>query len=153
MTKLTKILLGAAAVAVVGTVVAVVEKKKHDEKYVEVAKTEDKEEDKSLLKKIKRYVEKKVIKILGWVALHMEQIESVSAIIGLASGAISIASAVKDYKNKTDQEKQLEELIAFNEKFTKAWDGTLDAYDSNWDNAIGLLNNINAKLPEKEKAA
>jgi hypothetical protein len=106
---LVKVLIGAAGVAAVGTVVAVVTKK--EEQHNDVAEQAvKKDEDGSILKRIHRFVKKKVIKFLAWVALHMEQIEAASAVIGLASGVISIAGAIRDYKAGSDLANKIDEL-------------------------------------------
>lgn len=106
MNMLVKVLIGAAGVAAVGTVVAVVTKK--EEKNNDVAEQAvKKDEDGSILKSINRFVKKKVIKFLAWVALHMEQIEAASAVIGLGSACFSIASAVRDFRHGNDIEEKL----------------------------------------------
>lgn len=111
MTKLTKVLIGAAVVAAG----AIVIKKTTGKQYVEavdIAEEAVKKDhaDDGILQRIKRFVEKKVIKILAWTALHMEQIESASALIGLTSGAIGIATAIRDYKNGSDTKEQLDRI-------------------------------------------
>ena len=124
MTGLVKVLIGSAVVAGVAAV-AIVASNKKEEKYVEVTANGEKQtvqikdEDPSILQKIKRYVEKKVIKILGFVVLHMEQIEAASAIIGLASGAIGIASAVKEYRRGDDVQDKLDVLTAKVDKLSR----------------------------------
>lgn len=110
MTGLVKVLIGTAVVAAVGTGIALAV---HDNKRVMIDVSEqavEKDEDGSVLKRIKRFVKRKTIKFLAWVALHMQEIESVSAVIGLASGAIGIASAVKDYRRKDDMQEQLNRI-------------------------------------------
>ena len=108
MTSLVKVLIGTAVVAAVGTGVALAV---HDNKktMIDVAEQAvEKDEDGSVLKKIKRFVKRKVIKFLAWVALHMEQIEAASCVIGLASGVISIASAIKEYRRGDDIQDKLD---------------------------------------------
>ena len=111
MTKLTKILIGAAVVATGAIIISKVTGNTCEE-VVDVAEQAVKNDhaDDGIIKRIKRYVEKKVIKILAWTALHMEQIESASALIGLTSGAIGIASAIRDYKNGNDTKEQLDRI-------------------------------------------
>lgn len=112
MTKLTKILIGTAIAAPVAIIISKATDKKTVEVVENVAEEAVKNDhtDDSIIKKIKRYVEKKVIKILAWTALHMEQIESASALIGLTSGAIGIATAIRDYKNGSDMKEQLDHI-------------------------------------------
>lgn len=119
-----KILIGAAVAGGVGTAVAVAvdcHQQKKAEQKVKEAETEiqraqaviarDEREEKSIIRRIKKYVEKKVVKILAVVALHMEQIEALGAIIGLGSAFISIAGAIKDYKNSNDTQEKLDLII------------------------------------------
>jgi len=117
MTNLTKILIGTAVVAGVSAIVAVVSDK--EEEVTLVRKTDEKgnvviepqvKEEKSLLKRIKEYVTKKVIKILAFVALHSEQIEAVSTLIGLGSGIIAITGAIRDFKRGNDMQDQIDEI-------------------------------------------
>ena len=113
MTMLAKVLMGAAAVSVVGTGIAVYANKKKAEKVLDAVEeaftpVEDREEELNVVQRIKKFVRKKVIKFLAWVALHMEQIEAVSAVIGLASGAIGIATAVRDFRKGNDMQEQLD---------------------------------------------
>lgn len=104
MTTLTKVLIGAAAVTTVAVVVKVVKGKKEEPKKEAEETTEENEDKKkeSLIKRIKDFVLKKVIRILGWVALHMEQIEAASAIIGLVGAVISITTATRDFIKNND---------------------------------------------------
>lgn len=116
MNTLAKVLLGTTIVAAAGAVVAAVavkENKKEEQKTEEAPKAKVvvmTKDDKSVLGRIKRFVTKKVVKFLAWVALHMEQIEAASVVIGLASGAISIAGAIRDYKAGSDLEMKIDKL-------------------------------------------
>lgn len=110
MNTLAKVLLGTTIVAAAGAVVAAVvvkENKKEEQKTEEAPKATD---DKSVLGRIKRFVTKKVVKFLAWVALHMEQIEAASVVVGLASGVISIAGAIRDYKAGSDLANKIDKL-------------------------------------------
>lgn len=119
-----KILIGAAVAGGVGAAVAVAvdsHQQKKAEQKVREAKTKeeavkamnarDAREQKSVIQRIKKYVQKKVVKFLAFVALHMDQIEAAGAIIGLGSAVIGIASAVKDYKNSNDTQEKLDWII------------------------------------------
>lgn len=110
MNTLAKVLLGTTIAAAAGAVVVAVAIKKNEQPkdIAEAAKQND--EHGSVLKRIKRFVTKKVVKFLAWVALHMEQIEAVSVVVGLASGAISIAGAIRDYKAGSDLEMKIDKL-------------------------------------------
>ena len=121
---LVKVLLGAAVAGGAGVAVAVAvdnHQQKKAEQKVREAETEiqraqaviarDEREEKSIIRRIKKYVEKKVVKILAVVALHMEQIEALGAIIGLGSAFISIAGAIKDYKNSNDTQEKLDWIM------------------------------------------
>lgn len=109
MTTLTKVLIGAAAVTAVAVVTTVV--KKNEEKNNDIAEQAVRQDEKdSIIKRIKRYVTKKVIRILGWVAIHMEQIEAASAIIGFVGTIISITGAVRDFVRNNDLSGKLDEI-------------------------------------------
>lgn len=121
---LVKLFFGAAVVGGATTAVAIAvdnHQQKKAEQKVREAETEiqraqaviarDEREEKSIIRRIKKYVEKKVVKILAVVALHMEQIEALGAIIGLGSAFISIAGAIKDYKNSNDTQEKLDRII------------------------------------------
>ena len=123
MTTLTKVLIGAAAVTAVAVVTTVVNKKDEqkairvsDGKVVKGTVTEDEdgnlefEEKEGIIKRIKKFVTKKVIRILGWVALHMEQIEAASAIIGFVGTIISITGAVRDFVRNNDLSGKLDAI-------------------------------------------
>ena len=125
MTGLTKILLGTAVAVGVGVTIAVVAESKKEKEQKEVVDgkgnvvgfqdkagqiTNKDEKDKSFIEKIKAYVKKKVIKILAFVALHMEQFEAAGTVIGLASGAIGIATAVRDFAKGNDTQAKLEAI-------------------------------------------
>lgn len=111
MNRLAKILMGVA----IGVTGAIIIKKATEKKYVEPADVAEQavkndHADDGILKRIKRYVEKKVIKLLAWAALHMEQIESASALIGFGSTAIGIITAVKEFRRGEDTKEQLDRI-------------------------------------------
>lgn len=114
MTILNKLLIGAVAV---GATVAVIEActseeetKKEEPKVVDITEEIVNEKDDTILKKIKRFVKKKFIKFLAWVTLHMEQIEAIGAVIGLAGSAISITGAVRDFARGNDLNDRMDKL-------------------------------------------
>ena len=109
MTTLTKVLIGAAVTVVAGTVVTVA-KKAQEKKVEESSEETEVKEDKSIIKRIKSYVTKKVIRILGWVALHMEQIEAAGTIIGFVGTIISITGAIRDFVRNNDLSGKLDEI-------------------------------------------
>lgn len=127
MTGLTKILIGTAVAVGVGVTIAVVAETKKEKEQKEVVDGKGKvvgfqdktgqitnkdEKDKSFIEKIKAYVKKKVIKILAFVALHMEQFEAAGRLIGLASGIIGIATAVRDFAKGNDTQAKLDAIDA-----------------------------------------
>ncbi|MBO7452227.1 MAG: hypothetical protein J6U54_18015 [Clostridiales bacterium] len=121
-TPITKILIGSAIVLGGAAVAVAVSSDKKEEKAktsspnkvksIEEFKAERKaeEEDKSIVKRIKRYVKKKFVKFLTWVALHMQEIESTAAVIGLGSTVIGIVNAVRDFKHGNDLNAKVDEL-------------------------------------------
>lgn len=110
MTTLTKVLIGAAAVTTIGAIVVIANKKTQEKEVDEQIEETEEKEDKSIIKRIKDYVTKKVVRILGWVALHMEQIEAAGAIIGFVGTIISITGAIRDFVRNNDLSGKLDEI-------------------------------------------
>lgn len=111
MTTLTKVLIGAAAVTTVAVVTTVI--KKNEQKNNDIAEQAVRQDEKgSIIKRIKRFVTKKVIRILGWVAIHMEQIEAAATIIGFVGTIISITGAIRDFVRSNDLNDKLDEVNA-----------------------------------------
>jgi len=109
MTMLTKVLIGAAAVGTVAIVAkAVKDNEKKNNDLAEQAVRQD--EKQSIFKRIKRFVTKRIIRLLGWVAIHMEQIEAAGTIIGFVGTIISITGAVRDFVRSNDLNGKLDEL-------------------------------------------
>ena len=98
MTTLGKIALGIGAAIGVVTVVHVVVKSKED-KYATVNDTDKKEEERSFKEKIKDYVLKKVEQILAFAAQHIEQIQTVGALIGAVAGVVELIYRIKKLKD------------------------------------------------------
>lgn len=161
MTNLTKVLIGTAIVgtvcAVAGVVAAVSEKEEdktvsaikvapgENPKIVEV-KTVNEVEDESVLKKIKRFVVRKVVKFLTFVALHSEQIEAASTVIGLTTGIIGIAKAVKEYRRGEALQEQIdkmdERLKAINQNQAVMWKNYMNTKDIDFENFRTVNNNV-----------
>ena len=108
MTTLTKVLIGAAAVTVVGAVTVVIVKNNKKEKDVADAAVEQDHKDDGIIKRIKTFVTKKVIRILGWVALHMQQIEAAGTLIGFVATIVSITGAIRDFVKGNDLNNKLD---------------------------------------------
>ena len=182
MTGLTKVLLGTAVAVGVGVTIAVVAETKKEKEQKEITDgkgnvvgfqdktgqiTNKDEKDKSFIEKIKAYVKKKVVKILAFVALHMEQFEAAGTVIGLASGAIGIATAVRDFAKGNDTQAKLNEIdnklnalasctyqnteaIIHNEKLiaTISWNGA-EAAGCDMDKTSEELNALTAEYDRK----
>lgn len=174
MTNLTKILIGTAIVggvcAVAGVVAAVSEKKEketvqaievkrgEDPKIVEIKKSDLDVEDESVFQKIKKFVVKKVVKILAFVALHAEQIEAVSTIIGITSGVLGVVKVVKEVRRGDAIKDQLDEmderLKAVNQNQLFLWKKYMETKDIDFENfrtvnnnVIGVLNKLGEDIP------
>ena len=157
--NLTKILIGTAVVAGVSAIIAVASDKKEE---ITLVRTKDEngtiviepqvKEDKSILKRIKKFVKKKVIKFLAWVALHMEQIEAISTVVGITTGVISMASALRDFQKGNDMQKQLDLIEKKLDNLTNAYT-TIDALTKDWQYNNFKVINDNVKLLLKENAA
>lgn len=157
--NLTKILIGAAVVAGVSAIIAVASEKEEDDTLVRTKDVNGNlviepktKEDKSILKRIKKFVKKKVIKFLAWVALHMEQIEAVSTVVGITTGVISMASALRDFRKGNDMQKQLDTIEKKLDNLTNAYT-TTDALTKDWQYNNFKVINDNVKLLMKENAA
>lgn len=154
-----KVLISSAVVGAVGTgiALAIVEKEKKNKDIAEQAVVAD--EDDSVIKRIKRYVRKKVIKFLAWVALHMQQIESISAVIGLCSTALGIATAVREFKRGSDQQEQLDRIEVKVDSLITAYNEDVDVdtanrvHDMNWFYKNFCVINDNIKLIGNEIAS
>lgn len=157
MTNLTKILIGTAVVggvcAVAGVVAAVSEKKEKETvqvvegenpKVVEIKAPEAKDE--SVFQKIKKFVVKKVVKILVFVALHAEQIEAVSTIIGITSGVLGVVKVVKEVRRGDALKDQLDEmderLKAVNQNQLFLWRKYMETKDIDFENFRTVNNNV-----------
>ena len=148
---MNKILIGVAgvcAVGVVGIVVAKAVSSKGAAEPEEVSNDISQEtekievtvtEDESFIKKIKKAATKKAIKILAWVALHQDQINSLGTIIGLVGGVLGVVNAVKEYTLGNKLHEKLDQLCAFEQEYRDAWNMTLSAYDENWDRVFKAL--------------
>lgn len=152
--NLTKILIGTAIVAGVAVVAKVVsdDTKKQSEVVVDDKTGDIVVEEKSVIKRIKKFVKKKVIKFLAWVALHMEQIEAVSTVVGITTGVISMASALRDFRKGNDMQKQLDAIENKLDALTNAYT-TTDALTKDWQYNNFKVINDNVKLLLKENAA
>lgn len=160
MTGLVKVLIGTAVVGVAGAAIAYVANKEEEKipvglKVVSGEITPEeiaKDEHKSIIAKIKRFVKRKVIKFLAWVALHMEQIEAVSTVVGITTGVISMASALRDFRKGNDMQKQLDTIEKKLDALTNAYT-TTDALTKDWQYHNFKVINDNVKLLLKENAA
>lgn len=115
------IVLGAAAVA---TTVAVV--KATSKKYATT--NEEVNEDESILKKIKKAAQKKVLEILQFVINHQEQIEAATTVIGLVAGVAEIGSYVKSMKDHNEILTRLDKIERdiYNKGYSDSWKNALD---------------------------
>lgn len=109
MTTMTKVLIGAAAVTTVAVVITIVKKKEERKDIAEQAVEQDYKND-GIIKRIKIFVTKKVIRILGWVAIHMEQIEAAATVIGFVGTIISITGAIRDFVRSNDLNGKLDAI-------------------------------------------
>jgi hypothetical protein len=134
MTDLTKLLI-AAGVTAVGIGVTVVSVKKMKEKKENDIPEDESQAEAGIVKRIKKYVTKKVIKFLAWVALHQQQIEAVVTVLSLGGAVFSVVNAVRDFRTGNKMRDQIDTLLEHQTKFQQAWNGTIDNYDANW-NAV-----------------
>ena len=163
MNMLAKVLIGTAAVAGVGAIIAIAAGDEQEEKKVvttnesgvtAVPVTEEKEEDQSVLKKIKKFVKKQLIRALGFVVKHIEQVQAVGAVIGLAGTVISIAKTVRDFAKASDTDQKLDEieqrLIELDEKERRRANSIGTYVEEFWRATDHNLNIINENVKEHD---
>ena len=133
MNNMLKVLIGVGVVGAVAATTYVVTKKVEANKAVEVVESSDISNDETIFKKIEKAAIKKVAKILAWVALHQQQIESVGAILSITAGVLSVANAVRDFRNGMNLQKQLNSICAYIDESKSLWNQyiALDAQNDN----------------------
>ena len=133
MNNMLKVLIGVGVVGAVAATTYVVTKKVEANKAVEVVESSDISNDETIFKKIEKAAIKKVAKILAWVALHQQQIESVGAILAITAGVLSVANAVRDFRNGMNLQKQLNSICAYIDESKSLWNQyiALDAQNDN----------------------
>ena len=97
-----KFLIG-GAITILGVGAAIIFAKKNGKKDSE-------NQDPSFIEKIEKAALKKALKILTFVAVHSEQIEAASTLVGLVGGIIGIGSAIKEYKRSDELKEQLDRI-------------------------------------------
>lgn len=152
MTNLARLLLGTAIVTGVGAVAAIVTDKKEEkktEKVVDIAEAAVSKDEK-LLDKIKRWMKKKFVKFVIFSIEHMQEIEAVSMAVGLLSGVISVAGAVRDYKKGNDTQEKLDSIEAKIDKIQHDQHYAYEAMTYNntvdYENLNILTNHIDDKI-------
>ena len=144
---MTKFLIGAGVTAVGITVTAVYAKKCQEKKYIDTNETEENVEvEETPIERVKTYALKKSIRFFAWVAVHQNEIQSLSLVLGVVGGVLSIVNAVKEYAfgkklhsklatidSKLD--KIFNELYSFNDDFQHSWNSKVD-WDIERHNAV-----------------
>lgn len=125
MSNKKKAILGLGLVALAATAI-VVTKKSRKYTTLEGGQEEKKEEDPTVMDKIKKAATKKAADIVIFVANHQEQIEAASTIIGIVGSAISVASAIREFKSGMDVEQKLNDICVHNDEFELVWNKYID---------------------------
>ena len=125
MNNIAKVLIGVGVVTAVAATTYVVVKK--SETIQEVSENEapevesDPKEEKSIIKRIKKFVFKKVVRFLGWVVLHQQKIEAVGTVLGIFVAVLSVANAIRDYRNGLHLKDTLDGIVAHNLEEEQVW--------------------------------
>lgn len=127
MSNKKKAILGLGLVALAATAIVVTKKsRKYTTLTAEGGQEEKKEEDPTVMDKIKKAATKKAADVVIFVANHQEQIEAASTIIGIVGSAISVASAIREFKSGMDVEQKLNDICAHNDEFELVWNKYID---------------------------
>ena len=148
MNNIAKVLRG---VGVVGAVAVTA--------YVVTKKSEPKQEatdsdisvgaagkEKNIIERIKTFVLKKVIKILGWVVLHQQKIEAVGTILGIVGAVLSVVNAVRDYRNGLNLQKQLDYISDHVKEEEAVWNKYVVWHEDRHNEVMNKLNDIHIDM-------
>lgn len=125
MSNKKKVILGLGLVALAATAI-VASKKSRKYTILEGEPEEKKEEDPTVMDKIKKAATRKAADVVLFVANHQEQIEAASTIIGVVGSVISVASAIREFKSGIDVEQKLNDICAHNDEFELIWNKYID---------------------------
>lgn len=125
MNNIAKVLIGVGVVTAVAATTYVVVKKSEPKQEVpesDIPEVEtDAKEEKSIIKRIKKFVFKKVVRFLGWVVLHQQKIEAVGTVLGIFAAVLSVANAIRDYRNGLHLKDTLDGIVAHNLEEEQVW--------------------------------
>ena len=125
MNNIAKVLIGVGVVTAVAATTYVVVKKSESKQEVpesDIPEVEtDAKEEKSIIKRIKKFVFKKVVRFLGWVVLHQQKIEAVGTVLGIFVAVLSVANAIRDYRNGLHLKDTLDGIVAHNLEEEQVW--------------------------------
>lgn len=147
MKNLTKVLIGVGVVGAVAATTYFVTKSTVVTKENEEGKTVVEEiKEESILDQIKEAATKKAIKILGWVALHQQQIEAVGTILGLGVTVFSLVNTLRDFKEGNEMREKIDRLVTAEEAFREAWNAACDVEISDTATIMSKLNDIHLDM-------
>ncbi len=125
MNNIAKVLIGVGVVTAIAATTYVVVKKSEPKQEVSENETPevelDPKEEKSIIKRIKKFVFKKVVRFLGWVVLHQQKIEAVGTVLGIFAAVLSVANAIRDYRNGLHLKDTLDGIVAHNVEEERVW--------------------------------
>lgn len=156
MNNWMKVLIGVGVTGVVAATTYVVYKKNEEKKQSKDISEQPQEVanvDESVIEKIKTAAAKKALRIAGWLVLHESQVRAVGAAISVVSAIFSVVNAAKEYALGKKLHQKLAELTAFQDEVRGAWNGTVEAYDKNWDMTLKKLQDIHLDIPHDGQAS
>ena len=125
MNNIAKVLIGVGVVTAVAATTYIVVKKSEPKQEVsenDIPEVEsDPKEEKSIIKRIKKFVFKKVVRFLGWVVLHQQKIEAIGTVLGIFAAVLSVANAIRDYRNGLHLKDTLDGVVAHNVEEEHVW--------------------------------
>ena len=126
-------------------------KKMQEKKYIETkdvaaeAVKNDHKND-SPIERVKTFAMKKAIRFLAWVAVLQNEIQSVTMVLGVVGGVMSIVNAVKEYSFGKKLHRTLSkiemELYSFHDAFKESWNNKCNNDLERYENLLNAVNEL-----------
>lgn len=148
MNNIAKVLIGVGVVGAVAVTTYVVTKKSEPKQEATESdiSVEAEGKEKNIIERIKTFVLKKVIKILGWVVLHQQKIEAVGTILGIVGAVLSVVNAVRDYRNGLNLQKQLDYISDHVKEEEAVWNKYVVWHEDRHNEVMNKLNDIHIDM-------
>ena len=146
--KVGAILMMAAGAGLIANAVYI---KKKVEKYTQIIDQPEDNKESDISKRIKEAAEDKAVKIITFVVENQEKIEAITTVIGIAGTVIGIVNGIKEYKRSDEMEEMLNDICAFNDELSDAWNYYCKYRESLDNNFISRLDTIEKAVTKKKK--